>query len=130
MDLHPGEPLTRSRIGELLAEARARTLLLTSALTEDELRGQHDRIMSPIVWDLGHIAHFEEVWLLENIESASAGSEGLRGIYNPFEHPRATRDALPLPTLAGVPRLHGDGAACGPRPPRLSGPRGRHRTAP
>jgi iron(II)-dependent oxidoreductase len=99
MDLHTGEPLARSRIAELLTEARARTLLLTSVLTEDELRQQHDRIMSPIVWDLGHIAHFEEVWLLENIESGSAGSEGLRGIYNPFEHPRATRDALPLPSL-------------------------------
>lgn len=27
--------------------------------------------------DLGHIAHFEEVWLLANIASAGAGSEGL-----------------------------------------------------
>jgi len=99
MDLQLGEPLARSRIADLLAEARARTLLLTGVLSEGELREQHDRIMSPIVWDLGHIAHFEEVWLLENIESANAGSEGLRGIYNPFEHPRATRDALPLPSL-------------------------------
>ena len=99
MDLHPGEPLARSRIAELLADARTRTLLLTAVLNQDELREAHDRIMSPIIWDLGHIAHFEEVWLLENIESASAGSEGLRGIYNPFEHPRATRDELPLPSL-------------------------------
>lgn len=100
MDLHLGEPLSRGRITELLAEARARTLLLVSPLTDDELRRQHDRLMSPIVWDLGHIAHFEEVWLLENVQADDAGSEGLRGLYNPFEYPRATRDALPLPSLA------------------------------
>jgi iron(II)-dependent oxidoreductase len=57
--------------------------------------------MSPILWDLGHIAHFEEVWLLERPET-SGGSEGLRGMYNPFENPRATRDALPLPDARGA----------------------------
>ena len=56
--------------------------------------------MSPIVWDLGHIAHFEEVWLLENIDGAASGAEGLRGIYDAFRHPRATRDRLPLPDRA------------------------------
>jgi len=55
--------------------------------------------MSPIVWDLGHIGHFEEVWLRDNIRSGDTGSEGLRGIYNPFENPRAVRDELPLPSL-------------------------------
>jgi iron(II)-dependent oxidoreductase len=55
--------------------------------------------MSPIVWDLGHIGHFEDVWLRENIRSADTRSEGLRGIYNPFENPRAVRDSLPLPSL-------------------------------
>jgi iron(II)-dependent oxidoreductase len=53
--------------------------------------------MSPIVWDLGHIAHFEEVWLLENIEGSGPGSEGLRGMYDPFRNPRAVREGLPLP---------------------------------
>ncbi len=100
MNFHIGTPLDSGRIAELLAEARTRTLLLTSALTDEELRRQHDPIMSPIVWDLGHIAHFEEVWLLRNVDAENTGSEGLRGLYNPFEHPRATRDALPLPSIA------------------------------
>jgi iron(II)-dependent oxidoreductase len=98
MDLRPGRPLAEHEIVELLQEARARTLLLVSPLSDDELRVQHDPLMSPIVWDLGHIAHFEEVWLLEKIgENGGAPGEGLRGMYDPFQNPRAVRDRLPLP---------------------------------
>ncbi|MBT8336582.1 MAG: ergothioneine biosynthesis protein EgtB [Gemmatimonadetes bacterium] len=97
MDLHAGRPLTRSEIAEALHEARARTLLLIAPLGEEDLRVQHDPLMSPIVWDLGHIAHFEEVWLLENIEGKELGREGLRGIYDPFRNPRAVRAGLDLP---------------------------------
>lgn len=99
MDLNVGRPLTPARIAELLAEARSRTLLLTASLSDEALRVQHDPLMSPIVWDLGHIGHFEDVWLRENLREGGGGSEGLRGIYNPFENPRSTRDSLPLPTL-------------------------------
>ena len=99
MDLHVGRSLSNTELTSLLAEARARTLLLTASLSDAELRFQHDPLMSPIVWDLGHIGHFEDVWLRENLKSGDTGSEGLRGIYNPFENPRAVRDALPLPSL-------------------------------
>ena len=99
MPLHQGQALTAAEIAALLTEARDRTALLTGLLSDEDLRLQHDPLMSPIVWDLGHIAHFEEVWLLENVESGSSGSEGLRGLYNPFENPRSVRDELPLPSL-------------------------------
>ena len=93
------QALSDGQAEALLAEARARTMLLVASLSEEDLRRQHDPLMSPIVWDLGHIGHFEEVWLLENVASGGSGSEGLRGIYNPFENPRAARDGLELPTL-------------------------------
>lgn len=98
MDLHAGRALDSSEIAELLHEARSRTLLLVAPLSDDDLRRQHSPLMSPIVWDLGHIAHFEEVWLLENIDGDGPGSEGLRGIYDPFRNPRATRVGLELPS--------------------------------
>ena len=101
MDLKAGRPLARHEIVELLQEARGRTLLLVSPLGDRDLRVQHDPLMSPILWDLGHISHFEEVWLLERPVS-SGGSEGLRGSYNPFETPRAIRDSLPLPDARGA----------------------------
>ena len=90
---------SKSKIAQLLAEARERTLLLISVLSDDDLHMQHDPLMSPIIWDVGHIAHFEELWLTQNLDGPIEFSE-MPGLYNPFEHPRATRAELPLPTLA------------------------------
>jgi len=100
MDLHIGDALSPGQVADLLTEARSRTLLLVAPLSEEDLRLPHSPLMSPIVWDLGHIAHFEEVWLLEKLESApELDGEGLRGIYDPFRNPRSVRSELPLPSL-------------------------------
>ena len=95
------DSVIRNNICLKLTEARVRTLLLVSSLSEDDLHRQHDALMSPILWDLGHIMHFEELWLTRNVSGPIEFSE-MPGMYNPFEHPRATRAALPLPTLANV----------------------------
>jgi iron(II)-dependent oxidoreductase len=87
----------RAIAGQLL-EARARTFLLISPLTDEELQAQHDPLMSPILWDLGHIAHFEELWLTRNLEGPVEFVE-MPGLFNPFEHPRSERGALRLPGL-------------------------------
>jgi len=89
----------RSTIAARLAEARERTLLLVEGLSDEDLLRKHDPLMSPILWDLGHIAHFEELWLTQNLDGKIEFSE-MPGIYNPFEHPRATRASLPIPPLA------------------------------
>ena len=91
----------RAQIAGLMAEARERTLLLIEGLSNDDLIRQHDTLMSPILWDLGHIAHFEELWLTQNLDGPIEFSE-MPGIYNPLEHPRATRAALPLPAIGAM----------------------------
>jgi gamma-glutamyl hercynylcysteine S-oxide synthase len=99
----PPIPLTehpsKDDVARLLTEARARTLLLVAGLTDEDLHRQHDPLMSPIIWDIGHIAHFEELWLTRNLDGPIEFSE-MPGMYNPFENPRARRASLPLPTLA------------------------------
>jgi iron(II)-dependent oxidoreductase len=82
-----------------LDEARARTLSLAAPLSDADLRTQHDVLMSPILWDLGHIAHFEELWLTRNLDGPIDFVE-MPGLYNPFEHPRSERGSLALPGLA------------------------------
>ena len=91
--------ISKQEIASLLTEARERTRLLISALSDEDLHRQHDPLMSPIIWDVGHIAHFEELWLTQNLDGPIEFSE-MPGLYNPFEHPRATRAALALPTLS------------------------------
>jgi iron(II)-dependent oxidoreductase len=90
---------SKNDIARLLTEARDRTSLLISGLSDEDLHRQHDPLMSPIIWDVGHIAHFEELWLTQNLDGPIEFSE-MPGMYNPFEHPRATRASLALPTLA------------------------------
>ena len=90
---------SKQEIADLLTEARERTLLVISGLSDEDLHRQHDPLMSPIIWDVGHIAHFEELWLTQNLDGAIEFSE-MPGMYNPFEHPRASRASLALPTLA------------------------------
>jgi iron(II)-dependent oxidoreductase len=94
---------SKQQIADLLTEARDRTLLLVSSLSDEDLHKQHDPLMSPIIWDIGHIAHFEELWLTRNLDGPIEFSE-MPGLYNPFEHPRATRASLALPTLAEMTR--------------------------
>ncbi len=90
-------PLHRE-LRRLLDEVRRRTLQLIAPLDQAELRAQHDSLMSPIIWDLGHIAHFEELWLTQNLDGPIRFVE-MPGMFNPNEHPRATRDQLDLPSL-------------------------------
>src|SRR5207237_2283221 len=87
------------RIARKRQETRARTFSPTTTLTYDELRSHHDPLMSPILWDLGHIAHFEELWLTHNLNGPIEFVE-MPGLFNPFEHPRSERGALPLPGMA------------------------------
>jgi gamma-glutamyl hercynylcysteine S-oxide synthase len=85
-------------IADQLLEARDRTFLLLAPLNNEELRTQHDPLMSPILWDLGHIAYFEELWLTRNLQGPIEFVE-MPGLFNPFEHPRSQRGSLPLPAL-------------------------------
>jgi iron(II)-dependent oxidoreductase len=86
----------RNRIaGELIA-ARARTSGLTDCVEDDDLTRQHSPLMSPLVWDLAHIANQEELWLLRNVGGREPMHPEIDPLYDAFEHPRAERPSLPL----------------------------------
>ncbi len=84
-----------------LTEARERTLAIVQRVSDEDLALQHDPLMSPIVWDLGHIAHFEELWLTRNLDGPIEFVE-MPGLFNPFENPRRVRGSLPLPNREGA----------------------------
>ena len=51
--------------------------------------------MSPIAWDLGHIATFEDLWLAQNPFDRPPLRGDLGAVYDPFTAPRNERGALP-----------------------------------
>jgi gamma-glutamyl hercynylcysteine S-oxide synthase len=88
-------PTSRATILERFGTVRARTLSLVESLSEGALNRVHDPLMSPIVWDLGHIATFEDLWLAQNAFGTPPLREGLGRIYDPFTAPRSERGELP-----------------------------------
>jgi gamma-glutamyl hercynylcysteine S-oxide synthase len=86
----------RDRIAAELLAARDRTTLLTTTVDEADLIRQHSPLMSPLVWDLAHIANQEELWLLRGVGGRDAMYPAMDPLYDAFEHPRARRTALPL----------------------------------
>src|SRR5215207_3471477 len=78
-------------IAEALQAARDRTLGLVAHLSDDELERQVDPIMSPLVWDLGHIAAYEDLWLVHRFAGAPLLRPDLAARYDAFDTPRAVR---------------------------------------
>jgi gamma-glutamyl hercynylcysteine S-oxide synthase len=87
---------SKAAIAERLGEARQRTLDLITPLDDEQLNRVYSPLLSPLAWDLGHIANFEELWLVQTI----GGREPLHGelgrFYDAIENPRRTRGELPI----------------------------------
>jgi len=88
--------LQRDRLRGALERVRLGTLGLIDPLDHDDLHKQFDRIMSPVVWDVGHVGNFEEWWLLRKLDGRPAHDEALDRVYNPFDNPRWVRANLPI----------------------------------
>jgi iron(II)-dependent oxidoreductase len=87
---------SKAAIAGALYEARERTFALVEPLDDEQLNRVWSPILSPLAWDLGHIANFEELWLVRRV----GGREPLRGelgrFYDAIENPRKIRGELPI----------------------------------
>jgi iron(II)-dependent oxidoreductase len=70
--------------------------MLVEPLADEQLNAVYSPILSPLAWDLGHIANFEELWLVQRV----GGREPMRGelgrLYDAIENPRKVRNQLPI----------------------------------
>lgn len=90
------EESIKESIATRLAEARERTLLLVEPLDHEQLNRVYSPILSPLAWDLGHIANFEELWLVQRIGGREPMHGELGRFYDAIENPRKTRGKLPI----------------------------------
>jgi len=79
-----------------LSEARAATNALIAHLRPQELERVLSPIMSPLVWDLAHIAAYEDLWLSHRLAGLALLRPELAARYDAFETPRAVRGEIPL----------------------------------
>jgi len=78
-----------------LEAAREQTRRLVDGIDEIDLERVHSPLMSPLVWDLGHIAAFEDLWLAHRQGGLPLLRPDLMDVYDAFETPRADRGTLP-----------------------------------
>jgi iron(II)-dependent oxidoreductase len=71
--------------------ARAETLALASGCSDEQLTRVHSPIMSPLAWDLGHIAAYEDLWIAHRLGGRELLRPDLAGVYDAFETPRTVR---------------------------------------
>jgi gamma-glutamyl hercynylcysteine S-oxide synthase len=83
-------------LGDALGVVRARTLALIAPLAPEELERVHHPLMSPLDWDLGHIAAYEDLWIVHRLGGAELLRPDLADLYDAFETPRAVRGDIPF----------------------------------
>jgi gamma-glutamyl hercynylcysteine S-oxide synthase len=83
-----------AQVLQALAATRERTLALVAELDDEQLERVHSPIMSPLVWDLGHIAAYEDLWLGQRYGGLELLRPELATLYDAFETPRAVRGEI------------------------------------
>jgi iron(II)-dependent oxidoreductase len=79
-----------------LDTVREQTLALVGHLGDDELSRVLSPIMSPLVWDLAHIAAYEDLWLAHRHGGLELSRPDLAEMYDAFETPRSVRGKIEL----------------------------------
>jgi iron(II)-dependent oxidoreductase len=97
-----------TELAAALEHARRRTDALLKPLSDEQLTRQVSPLQSPLVWDLAHIGHFEELWLLRQAGGRDAISIENDELYDSFAHARSERGGLPI-LSPGAARAYVDG---------------------
>jgi iron(II)-dependent oxidoreductase len=79
-----------------LDTVREQTLALVGHLGDDALSTVLSPIMSPLVWDLAHIAAYEDLWLAHRHGGLELLRPDLAELYDAFETPRSVRGEIEL----------------------------------
>ncbi|HXM47205.1 MAG TPA: SUMF1/EgtB/PvdO family nonheme iron enzyme [Pyrinomonadaceae bacterium] len=87
-------------LAELLNEARERTLALVADLDDQQMIGPRLNIVNPLRWEIGHIAWFQEYWILRQMHGRAPMLAAGDNIYDSARVAHETRWDLPLPSKA------------------------------
>lgn len=89
---------TASDLSGWVRDARARTFDLVADLGDEQLFGPLLPIINPLIWEIGHVAWFQEKWVLRGL----AGRPPIRGdgdaLYDSAAVAHDARWSLPLPS--------------------------------
>ena len=88
--------VTNGQLIEALKEARTRTLELVADLNDEQLMGPRLPIVNPLRWEIGHVAWFQEFWVLRHLCSQPPILKQGDELYDSAHVAHDTRWDLPL----------------------------------
>jgi iron(II)-dependent oxidoreductase len=91
-------PPSAAELARLLNDARRRTLELIVDLDDRQMIGPQLAIVNPPLWEIGHIAWFQEFWTLRHLRGQRPMLEGADALYNSADVAHDTRWELRLPS--------------------------------
>src|SRR5712691_6233080 len=96
--------VSRPDLQASVVDARMRTLDLVCDLSDEQFRVPPLRTINPFLWEIGHVAYFQDYWVLRH----AAGRPPIRadgdGLYDSAKVAHDTRWHLPLPSRAETVR--------------------------
>jgi iron(II)-dependent oxidoreductase len=81
-------------------DARDRTFDLVEGLSGEQLFGPRLAIVNPLLWEIGHVAWFQEKWVLRHAGKRAPIRADGDALYDSTAIPHDTRWDLPLPSRA------------------------------
>jgi iron(II)-dependent oxidoreductase len=89
---------TPDTLAAWVQDARRRTLALVADLTDPQLLGPRLSIVNPPLWEIGHLAWFQEKWVLRHANGRAPLRADADALYDSAAVAHDTRWDLPLPS--------------------------------
>ena len=99
--VHPlgnGSVMKTSDLIPIMRDFRARTLDLVADLDDEQMIGPRLPTVNPPLWEIGHVAWFQEFWVLRHLRRQSPLIENGDQLYNSTDVAHDTRWELLLPS--------------------------------
>jgi iron(II)-dependent oxidoreductase len=90
--------LTPAMLGEWVVDARRRTFELVADLGDPQLLGSRLAIVNPLLWEIGHVAWFQEKWVLRHALNEPPIRADGDALWDSAAVAHDTRWDLPLPS--------------------------------
>jgi iron(II)-dependent oxidoreductase len=81
---------------EALHDARRHTFSLVADLNDEQLMGPRLQIVNPLLWEIGHVAWFQEYWVLRHLNGRTPILANGDALYDSAKVAHDTRWDLPL----------------------------------
>ncbi|MCH9647450.1 MAG: SUMF1/EgtB/PvdO family nonheme iron enzyme [Deltaproteobacteria bacterium] len=85
-----------TELAKALQDARWRTLALVEDLDDEQLIGPQLSIVNPLLWEIGHVAWFQERWIRRHLRGKASLLERADVLYDSMAVPHDTRWDLRL----------------------------------